>query len=158
MIQIHDGDLVLAKEKYIAHQCNCITHRAAHLSKTIHNAFPYADVYTNRQFQDDPGTIKINGNGEDKRFVISMFGQLYPGKSKYPNDLLDGIKAREKYFHQCLLKIAKIENLESIAFPFKIGCGAAGGDWNYYYGTLINFANFVIGKYQTKVSIYRLDI
>ena len=46
-----------------------------------------------------------------------MFGQYYPGNPKYPESKIDGIKAREKYFHKCLMEIAKIDNLESLAFP-----------------------------------------
>lgn len=82
--------------------------------------FPYADVYSNRTNPDIPGTISIKGNGVLERYIINLFGQYYPGSPKYPNSDLDGTKTREKYFHKCLLEIAKIKNLDSIAFPFKI--------------------------------------
>ena len=84
-----------------------------------------------------------------------MFGQYYPGNPKYPESKIDGIKAREKYFHKCLMEIAKIDNLESLAFPFGIGCGAAGGNWEYYLGTLKNFTKYVEEKQGAKVYIYR---
>jgi len=82
--------------------------------------------------------IKILGNGEDQRFIINMYSIFYPGSPKYPNSKLDGTIARQNNFYICLNKIAKINNLESIAFPYKICCDLAGGDWKYYYGVLKN--------------------
>lgn len=61
------GDILLAKETYIAHQCNCVTNKAKGLSKQIFKKFPYADSYTNRQNYSNPGTIEVFNN------VINMY-------------------------------------------------------------------------------------
>jgi hypothetical protein len=53
-----------------------------------------------------------------------------------------------------LLRIAKIPNLTSIAFPWMVGCGLAGGDWKNYLGELNNFTQFV-GSKGVKVSLYQ---
>ena len=106
MIEIIKGNLFDSKEKYLCHQCNCITKRAAHLSKDVFTNYPYADVYTNRQEHDEPGTIIIRGNGLDQRYVVNMFGQFYPGSPKFPDSSKDGFLIREKYFHKCLLSLA----------------------------------------------------
>lgn len=143
MLNFVEGDLLEAKEKYIAHQCNCVTNRAAHLAQAVFTRFPYADVYMGRTEHSKPGTIDIKGDGVSKRFVINMFGQYYPGSPKDPNSALDGKKIREKYFHQCLLRIYHMEDLESIAFPYRVGCGAAGGNWTNYLGTLENFSRYM---------------
>lgn len=155
MIDIVIGDLFFSKEKYILHQTNCVTNKAAHLSKDVFKHYPYADIYTGRTIPNKPGTIEVRGNGQDQRYVINLLGQYYPGKPKYPLSTLDGIPVREKYFHQCLLRVAKIDNLESVAFPWRIGCGAAGGDWDHYLGTIINFANYIEEKQGATVTIYR---
>lgn len=155
MIQIIEDSIFNSKEKYLCHQCNCVTQRAAHLSKDVFNHYPYANVYAGRDVIDTPGSIIVKGNGKDQRYIINMFGQYYPGTPKYPLSKTDGLKAREKYFHKCLLEIAKIDNLESLAFPFGIGCGAAGGNWEYYFGTLKNFEKYVNEKQGAKVYIYR---
>ena len=48
---------------------------------------------------------------------------------------------REGYFKRCLGLIGdKIEGLESIAFPWQIGCGLAGGEWKVYEGMIKEFA------------------
>lgn len=155
MIEIVHGNLLDAKEKYIAQQCNCISKKAAHLAFDVFKRFPYADIYSTRPNTDKPGTIVIKGDGDSQRYVINMLGQYYPGSPKYPNSALDGSKIRENYFYKCLLEIAKIKNLESIAFPYKIGCGAAGGDWKHYFANLNNFEKYV-SKQGTKVVLYCL--
>lgn len=156
MIEIISGNIFDAKEKYICHQTNCVTKRAAHLSKDVFAQYPYADIYTGRLNPSEPGTIVICGNGDDQRYVINMLGQYYPGNPKYPDSKLDGIAARKKYFYQCLLRIAKINDIESIAFPWRIGCGAAGGNWDTYLGKIKNFEKYVEPK-GVKVVIYKLE-
>jgi O-acetyl-ADP-ribose deacetylase (regulator of RNase III) len=156
MIEIKTGDFFSATEKYIVHQCNCVTQRAAHLAKDVFTKYPYADIYTNRTEANKPGTIVVCGNGQDQRYVINLLGQYYPGKPKYPYSSLDGFEIRQKYFYQGLLRIAKIPNLESVAFPWKISCGAAGGSWPHYLGNLTNFANH-LEKQNVKVVIYQRE-
>jgi O-acetyl-ADP-ribose deacetylase (regulator of RNase III) len=156
MIEIVTGDLLLATEKYIAHQCNCITQNSSGVAKAIFDKFPYANTYATRTEPDALTTIKILGNGQDQRYVINMFAQYYPGKPKYPHSSKDGIEIRGKYFHKCLLKIARIKNLESIAFPWRIGCNLGGGVWAHYLGNLTNFADFV-EKQGVRVVIYQRE-
>ena len=160
MIEIVTGDIFESKEKYLLHQTNCVTNKAAHLSKDVFSKYPWADIYARRyaeDIKDTPGQIMVRGDGADKRYVINLLGQYYPGKPKFPTSALDGTKVREKYFHQCLLRVAKIENLESVAFPWRIGCGAAGGDWEHYLGIITNFAQYVSATQNAKVIIYKRD-
>mgnify|MGYP001602773114 CR=1 FL=1 len=150
------GDLFEADTRFIAHQCNCITQKAAHLSAAMFERFPYANCYKGRTTPDQPGTIQIRGNGADQRFVINCFGQGWPGKPKYPDSVQDGFEARKRYFHSCLKEIAKIPAPQSIGFPHGIGCGAAGGDWTWYEKQLEKFAAFV-GETGARVVIYKLE-
>lgn len=156
MLEVVTGSLFEAKEKYICHQTNCVTNRAAHLAKDMFAKFPYADIYTGREHHDQPGTIIVRGNGQDQRFVINMLGQYYPGFPKFPEAKQDGTAAREGYFLRCLGAVAKIEKLESVAIPWRIGCGAAGGDWDNYYKMIERFAAYVEEKQAAKVVIYKL--
>lgn len=152
-VKIRTGNLLKASEQYIAHQCNCVTRRSAHLSKKIFTRFPHANIYSERQEgqHNSLGTIEIRGDGEE-RFVINMLGQYYPGRTKYPNSQKDGFKARENAFWKCLERILEIEDMKSIAFPFGIGCGAAGGNWPTYLTMIENFADHT----NAEVVIYKL--
>lgn len=173
-LEIIPGDLLKASEQYLVHQVNCVTTRAAHLAKAVFKKFPWADVYSPRdpelqkqairanemeyavaeKYQDTPGNILIRGNGKDQRYVIGILGQFYPGKPRYPDSKLDGWRSRQRYFYQGLLKIREIPQLKSIAFPFGIGCGAAGGDWETYFNILQKFATSLP---EVKVRIYQLS-
>lgn len=143
------GDLLESDAQYICHQCNCISKDAAGLAYTLFNRFPYANIYKDRTVSDVPGTIKIRGNGEDQRYIINMLAQFYPGRIGYEKDSKE---SRETYFKSCLDQISQLDNLKSIAFPWLIGCGIAGGDWEHYYKMIFDFAN----KIEAKVYIYEI--
>jgi len=158
MIETIIGNLLGANEKYIVHQTNCIsTIGAAGIAKDIFYKYPYADCYISRTKTSKPGSIDIRGNGLNQRLIVNLHGQVYPGRCRYPLSSLDGLAAREKYFYHGLLLLAKIEKLESIAFPWKVGCGLAGGDWKRYFGTITNFALHIKEKQNAKTVIYRLE-
>lgn len=150
VISIKKGDLVKAKETYVCHQCNCVTNRSAFLAKTLFNAFPYADVYSQRTEPSTPGTITLRGNGQDQRYIVALFSQYYPGKTKYPNSPKDGWDARLSNFKKCLNALKELPD-GSFAFPWLIGCGAAGGNWDDYLSLLEGFARV------RETVIYRLD-
>lgn len=158
MITHVDGNLLFAKEKYLLHQCNCFSKRSAHLAQSVFQAFPWADIYTGRQYPDNPGDIIVRGDGITQRFVINLLGQVYPGGPKYPNDSLDGTKARQKHFIAALLKVTEISNLESLAFPSKIGCGSAKGNWDWYLDTIQRFDTYINHIQPVNITIYKLEI
>jgi len=151
MIQLVSGSLFKSDETYICHQTNCVTTRSAHLAKTMFEHFPHADIYSGRKHEDVPGTIIVRGEwGEPERPVINMLGQFYPGAPKYRHSKKDGNTARLSYFKQCLGSMVELKG--SFAFPWRIGCGAAGGDWNLYLDELLKFSLKVEGD----VVIYKL--
>jgi hypothetical protein len=115
--------------QYICHQTNTKTTKGKGLSLAMFRTFPWSDVYTDNKTRT-PGTIEVRGNGKDKRFVIAMYAQRYPGPSKWPNDT-NGM--REAWFKKCLEEIQALKP-ESVAFPKQIGCGLAGGNWDHYLG------------------------
>jgi O-acetyl-ADP-ribose deacetylase (regulator of RNase III) len=130
------GNLLEASEKYIVHQCNCKTTTPKGLSEQIFKKFPYANVYHEAR---TPGTIKICGNGKDKRFVVSLFAQNGPGKPTSK----ETARQREKWFAKCLTELVNtIPKDSTVAFPSGVGCGLAGGDWSHYLNMIEQFADF----------------
>ncbi len=136
---IYESDLLELHSKQaqiIAQQCNCVSSKTKGLSRDILIKFPYADFYT-RTKDSKPGTIKLVGSPKKgNRLVLAMFGQRNPGKPVEG----DSFEQREKWFLSCLGKVSKITGLKSIAFPFKIGCGLAGGKWKNYRTMIDNWA------------------
>jgi hypothetical protein len=123
-----------------------VTRKAAHCAKAVFDRFPYADCYKNRQHPSTPGTIELAGN--PTRLIVNMFGQIYPGKPKFSHGR-DSAAMREQYFKKCLdvMNIWK----DSFAFPYIIGCGAAGGSPAKYLAMLEEFAK------DREVVLYRMD-
>jgi O-acetyl-ADP-ribose deacetylase (regulator of RNase III) len=149
-IQIVEGDILQSKEQYIVQQCNCISVKAHGLSKTISVRFPHADSYARRipmgsknlatvESRSDPGSIVVCGNGLDERYVINAFGQYGMGKPYTLNNVgrqwIDGSEDRFKWFKSCLESISRLKP-QSVAFPWMIGCGLAGGCWDDYYSAI----------------------
>lgn len=156
-IVVVQGDLFLAGERFLCHQCNCKTTRAAHLAADVFRRFPYADIYKERTSNDDPslrtpGNIVVRGDGPARK-IIAMLGQVFPGKPKFPSSDLDGFASRRGYFRSALDKMALLDHGSSFAFPWGIGCGAAGGCWPDYLEMIEDFAR----KTGLDVKIYRRD-
>lgn len=159
--EVVQGNLLDSDAQYLCHQCNCVTNRAAHLAAAVFARFPYANIYQERSYphaptdanSDSPGHIVVRGDGQNQRFVINMLGQYYPGKPKFPDGSRDGFKARQSAFQQCLTRISQIIGLHSLAFPWMIGCGAAGGDWSTYLPLIEQFSDDV----SAEVKIVRLN-
>ena len=139
---IFSSDLLESVAQIIAQQCNCTSKKSKGLATIIAKKFPYADFYSTRSSPSIPGTIKLAGNKKKGgRFVIAMFAQYDPGKSKSSGQ--DTIKQREAWFQKCLEKISKIKGLKSIAFPYGIGCGLAGGEWKRYKSMLLEWGETI---------------
>lgn len=149
-LQIKMGDLTKATEQYIVHQCCCTAVKPHGLSAIIAKKFPDACVYSKRrrisptrnfavpEDRPEPGTIMICG----ERQVIALFGQVEMGK---PGAFFRGVKTpdgpqdRLRYFKAGLAEIVKLKPT-SLAFPYNIGCGLAGGHWPTYRKALEDFA------------------
>jgi len=151
------GDLLDAQEEYILQQNNCIGCKPHGLSKTIADKYPYADPYTRRRrvgnrnmaIPEDrpvPGTIELfRSPNQDGPTFVSLYGQYGMGRpyaynNGGPQAVPDSHEDREKWFVDCLQKVAELDP-KSVAIPYKIGCGLAGGDWNRYSKILNRFAD-----------------
>ena len=121
----------------IAQQCNCKSKTCKGLSEDIANKYPYADFYSTRKEDSNPGTIKVVGSPKKgERYVCAMFAQLNPGKPKKG----DTSSQREGWFKECLGRISLKKGVKSVAFPYKIGCGLAGGNWVAYSSMIEKWA------------------
>ncbi len=157
MIKVVEGNILRAQEEYIIHQCNCVSHAAGGLAFQIFKEFTWADSYSNRNLSTVPGTIEILGDELlGQRKIVNLYGQVYPGKPKDPISLLDGHVVRERYFLDGLklLKDHIGENTSSVAFPWQIGCGLAGGEWSHY---LLMMTDFSSQMPNVDVVMYRFD-
>ena len=138
-IKIIQGSLMDATENIIAHQVNCKGVMGSGIAKQIRSAYP--NVYAMYQkkcqsamnIKDTKGLLGhcqilsrgiLSNNTSGERYVANLFGQHEFGYGKNYTDY----RALETAFTQ--LKAFAEEHGFSIAMPYYIGCGRAGGDWN----------------------------
>lgn len=149
-----NGDILDAPEQTILQQCNCLATRPHGLSKTIAEAYPWANVYGERKeipgipnvaIEKDRrvlGTLKIMSSPDDTKRVVCAFAQWKPGNAHRPpryvkwarasKGINDGPQERLVAFKKCLEKIESNLTIPEIAIPWMIGCGLAGGNWKDY--------------------------
>ena len=136
-----NGDITKIKSdnlKIICHQCNCVGSMGAGLALTLKKEFPkcyddYMEAYITSKLK--LGNVIISDIKKNNTIILHICGQ-YHYKGKKPltnyNALTTAFNEIKEY-----LNILKTKNIEyNIYFPYKFGCGLAGGNWNTVY-TLI---------------------
>lgn len=146
------GDLLNSAEEYIVQQCCCTALKAHGLSATIAERWNSINPYIHRRrlrynwakVEDRPIPGSIQVLKQDDRSVICLFGQYIHGKPGVYKDpastgIPDTYEDRFRYFQEGLEHITELRP-RSVAFPYKIGCGLAGGDWKKYKQALEDWA------------------
>lgn len=125
MIIHKKGDLLKATEKIIGHQVNCFG-VAAGLAAAVFRKWPYAkkdytDLTTRLPARTLLGMTYFTGEQRDGHIIANLFGQFEPGAAYNP-----------KRLEQALLQLGNFARTTgySVALPYKLSCGIAGGDWN----------------------------
>lgn len=85
---------------------------------------------------------------------MGLFAQYGPGKPGKD----DTKGQREEWFKTCLDKVGELKESEkgvrSVALPWGIGCGLAGGDWVVYEGIIKEWAK---KNEDVEVAVYKLE-
>ena len=125
MITHKKGDLLKAKEKIIGHQVNCFGVSAG-LAASIFRKWPYAK----KDYEDCThrlpakvllGMTFFTGTQKDGHIIANLFGQFEPGADYNPQRLEQAL--------EMLGNTARIMKW-SVALPYGLSCGIAGGDWD----------------------------
>lgn len=138
---IVEGDLLESDATYIAHQTNCTsTGAAGGVAKAIFKRFPESDSYTERRGKKPPMKGQMPGDVEVRGRIMNLYAQFHGGgMAEDPNEI-DQPGMRAWWFSQCLEKIAAMGFPQgtSIALPYNIGCGIAGGNWESTYEPMLD--------------------
>jgi O-acetyl-ADP-ribose deacetylase (regulator of RNase III) len=140
------GNLLDAPVDYICHQVNCQGRMGSGIAKQIRERWPVVyDSYIQVAHPVWLGcTQKVVIN--DKQTVINMFAQEHYG--------YDG-KRYTSYdaFWSCLGEIKEqVPKGSKIGFPYKIGCGLGGANWQVIFQMIME----VLGE-DYQVYIYTLE-
>lgn len=162
MIKIIEGNILTSPDTFIAHQCNCTGKFVGGVAAAIFQKWPSANDNI-RSTQGDFGSIKIH-KIESKKFVVNMFSQ-FNGGGIIEMFGKDSAHNRMIKFAACLLQMKRtlddkrrrfiLKDLPlTVSFPYLIGCGIAGGDWEVYSSLLEGFSN-AIEKQGGQVTLYK---
>lgn len=137
MVEILEhSNLLEVKSGIICHQVNCIGAMGAGLALQIKNKWPV--VFKNYKdecsvFAENPS--KLLGHVQEtlvssNLVVANCYGQVYPGRK--------GVMTEYDAWDSILDKLIDISNFYSldIHFPWRIGCGLGGGDWDSMYNKI----------------------
>ena len=127
MVTIKEGDLFSAPDGIICHQVNCQGKMGSGVAKQIRDRWP--EVYSNYARVADSkmlGKVQIlyiEDANIPRQCVVNMFAQEYYG---YNGDRYTSYDA----FWNCLNELKnQIPKGATVAFPYKIGCGLGGANW-----------------------------
>lgn len=134
MVQYKTGNLLDAPVDYICHQTNCQGRMSSGIAKQIRERwpivyseymkqyYPYADCHGENHLLGEIGIVNV-----DNKNIINMFAQLHYG---YDNCQYTSYDA----FWSCLYKIKdQVPKGSKIGFPWKIGCGLGGANWEIIF-------------------------
>lgn len=126
-IEVINANILTAKEDIIVQQVNCQGVMGAGLALAIKKKYPmvytkYMAVCNNANPNDLLGRVQ-SVHTTDHKIIINMFSQLNYGRGKKQTDY----EAMKRCFYKIYL-YAKLNNL-TVAIPYNIGCGLAGGNW-----------------------------
>lgn len=153
-IPIIEGDILNSKETIICQQVNCMGVMGSGLAKHIYTKWPNVKKSYHQYCNMLPvdkllGTVNLVGVG-NCRFVANIFGQVNYGnrKDKVYTDYIALTKGLIIIKNE-LIDMSK----DTLAIPYKIGCGLANGDWIRVYRII----NEVFYSYEDRVNIYKFD-
>lgn len=126
------GNLLEAKEPFIAHGCNGQGVMGSGVAAAIRAKWPGAfEVYKQSQLQN--GGLPLGSYSafktEDGRIVINLVTQEFYGTGKRQVNYASIIAGFDAIAQELIKNLSKDEKVIRIALP-KIGAGLGGGDWN----------------------------
>lgn len=130
MIKEVKGDLLQASENIIGHQVNCQGVMNAGLAAKIRSKYPIVfEKYKAlvNKFSDNKEMLLSTAqviNVDENKYVANLFGQFYYGRGQRHTDYKSLYQALE------ILKQKAKKHSLTVALPYGLGCGLAGGDWN----------------------------
>ncbi|UWS55264.1 Appr-1-p processing protein [Bacillus subtilis] len=158
MIKIVKGNILDASEDIIVQQVNCKGVMGAGLAKAILNKYPNVkkEYQSFRNFNLNKGLTEKDLLGlvnyvrvSDVKVIANIFGQVNIKKNRFDNTVFTKTDALTRGLKE-VKELSKQLN-KSVAIPYGIGCGLAGGDWNI----ISELIESIFSDY--KVTIYKLD-
>lgn len=129
MVKIVEGNILDAHEDVTCHQVNCMGIMGSGLAKQIRNKYPevFIEYYAyckRHEILEQMMGVAQHVKCYDGKIIANLFGQFRYGTDRQYTDYaaLECALRNMKQYAQ--------SNQLSIAIPYQIGCGLAGGNWD----------------------------
>lgn len=136
MIKEIQGDLLKSDANLICHQVNCKGVMGAGVAKQIRNK-----LLSKEQFQMYRNACVENGSKLLGKNLISTISENQAVVNMFGENIPTGIKRDTNYkaLYQCLYTVEEYarKHNKTVAIPGRLGCGLAGGDWQYVKKNII---------------------
>ncbi|WP_144483217.1 macro domain-containing protein [Bacillus pumilus] len=138
MIKTVDGNILEASEDIICHQVNCKGVMGAGLAKQIKSKYPnvykeYKQLCT-EQGDDLLSSVQLISTNDGKT-IANLFAQVGYGRKRIQTDY-DALRSCFQQLKDTVTQSPGEKTQTSIAIPYGIGCGLAGGDWTIVEGMI----------------------
>lgn len=137
-LEIRHGDITKPGPDihWVAHQANCTTTGARGTAAAIFQRWPGANVYRmGKHAQRVPGTITTMRFAGEQVGIIHCFAQNGIRRAGLLED--GGPAQRVVWMKECLDHVDDmIPHGDTIAFPYGVGCGLGGCDWETDYAPM----------------------
>jgi len=139
MILVTNGDVLRSGADIICHQVNCQGVMGSGVAKQIRDKYPsvyraykqLSDKFADRK-EMLLGNVLHSLTGVDSPVIANCFAQLDYGVGKVQTDY----EALRHCFSEVLYYTQTYDEPPTIAMPYGIGCGLAGGDWEIVSGII----------------------
>lgn len=144
-VRFIEGDILDFECDVICHQVNCQGVMGSGLASQIKNKYPnvfteYKKLCKNKMNLNPLGCCQlVEVNSDKHKYVANLFGQDYYGRDGKQYTDYDALnRAFQTLKQECeglnsLHQGKMYDGYVSIAFPYMLGCGLGGGDWNIVY-------------------------
>lgn len=156
-IIIVEGNLLDTNANIICHQVNNCGAMNSGVAKQIREKWP--SVYNVYKEAFDKGQLHLGLAQviliENNQYVVNLVGQ---DKFGYDGEQYTDYDAFKKGLYAIRNFMIK-EKLDTIAFPYNIGCCRGGGKWEVVYNIIKDvFSDIISISNKHKVFIYKLDL
>nr|WP_314459971.1 macro domain-containing protein [uncultured Clostridium sp.] len=162
MLKYYSGDIFTSDADIICHQVNCQGVFERGIAGQIKKMFPEVEKtyrIITKQWQEQSGQITSGLLGRVSAQPVELNGRWFLIANLYGQDNYgkNGVYTDYKALSQAVNEIRDFVDvrgrLEKVAFPYGIGCGNAGGDWDKVEEIL----NSCFSDYQGEVQIWKND-
>jgi O-acetyl-ADP-ribose deacetylase (regulator of RNase III) len=145
LIKIVEGNILNAPENIIGHQVNCQGVMGAGLAKQIRSKYPkvyedymrlinWAKEEHRRGYLKSPSLLNSCQfvNVSEGKTIANIFGQDKYGRKGLYTDY-NALKRGLWSIYESVTNPYNTLHNNSVALPYGLGCGLAGGDWEIVY-------------------------